>query len=115
MLSAGEDAPVNATASTELTTWEEIMRKRRFLFGLSSLVLAATVFGCATLGGGGDWVTLLDGSMPKTMDNWAQAGDQANWRIVDGAVQADKGGKGSSHLVSKESYRDFQLRAEFWA
>jgi len=53
--------------------------------------------------------------MPKTMDNWYQSGDQANWRIVDGAVQADKGGKGSSHLVSKESYKDFQLKAEFWA
>lgn len=93
------------------------MLKRRFLFGLSSLALAATVFGCGTSGGGGgDWVTLLDGSMPKTLDNWYQSGGPANWRIVDGAVQADKGAeKASSHLVSKQSYKDFQLRAEFWA
>jgi 3-keto-disaccharide hydrolase len=90
------------------------MLKRTFLSGLSALALAATVFGCATSGSGGDWVTLLDGSMPKTMDSWYQSGDQANWRIVDGAVQADKAGK-SSYLVSRESYKDFQVRAEFWA
>jgi len=95
---------------------EEIMLKRRFLFGLSSLAFAAAVFGCATSdGGGGNWVTLLDGSMPKTMDNWYESGESANWRIVDGAVKADKGGKGASYLVSKESYKDFQVRAEFWA
>jgi Domain of Unknown Function (DUF1080) len=33
------------------------------------------------------WVTLFDG---KNLDNWTQIGD-ANWRIVDGAVEADKG------------------------
>ena len=31
----------------------------------------------------------------------------------DGAVVADKGKGG--HLVSKNSYKDFQIRAEFWA
>ena len=33
----------------------------------------------------------------------------------DGVVQADKGGKEDSYLVSKNSYKDFQIRAEFWA
>ena len=38
----------------------------------------------------------------------------ANWRLVDGLVQADLGGKDASYLVSKQSYDDFQMRAEFW-
>ena len=57
-------------------------------------------------------ITLLDGSNPKTLENWNQIGD-ANWRAEDGAVVADKGKGG--HLVSKNSYKDFQIRAEFWA
>ena len=53
------------------------------------------------------WVTLFDGS---NLNDWNQIGD-ANWKIVDGAVQADKG---NGFLVSKNSYGNFQLRAEFW-
>ncbi len=37
----------------------------------------------------------------------------ANWRAQDGAIVADKGKGG--FLVSKNSYKDFQIRAEFWA
>ena len=54
------------------------------------------------------WITLFDG---KNLDNFNVIGD-ANWRIEDGAVVADKG---SGFLVTKNSYGDFQLRAEFWA
>jgi hypothetical protein len=36
----------------------------------------------------------------------------ANWAIVDGAVQATAGKGG--HLVSKEPFGDFELTAEFW-
>ncbi len=53
------------------------------------------------------WVTLFDG---KNLDNFNQIGD-ANWRIEDGAIVADKG---NGFLVSKNSYTDFQIRAEFW-
>ena len=53
------------------------------------------------------WVTLFDA---KNLDNWNKIGD-ANWRIEDGAVVADKG---NGFLVSKNSYGNFQLRAEFW-
>jgi hypothetical protein len=53
------------------------------------------------------WITLLDGS---NLDHWNAIG-KANWRLEDGNVQADKG---SGHLVSKSSYADFQIRAEFW-
>ena len=58
------------------------------------------------------WVTLLDGSKPETLDNWNRIGD-ANWRAEDGVIVADKGKGG--HLVSKNSYKDFQIRGEFWA
>ena len=37
----------------------------------------------------------------------------ANWRVEDGAIVADKGKGG--FLLSKDSYKDFQLRIEFWA
>lgn len=53
------------------------------------------------------WVTLFDG---KNLDNFNKVGD-ANWRIEDGAAVADKG---NGFLVSKATYGDFQLRAEFW-
>src|SRR5262245_53983499 len=79
------------------------------------LVTGLAVSGCSPQSSGqGDagWVTLLDGSNPNTLDNWNRIGD-ANWRIEDGAVVADKGKGG--HLVSKNSYKDFQIRAEFWA
>jgi hypothetical protein len=53
------------------------------------------------------WITLFDG---KNLDNWNQIGN-ANWRIEDGVVVADKG---NGFLVSKASYTDFLLKAEFW-
>ncbi len=54
-----------------------------------------------------EWVTLFDGTH---LDHWHPIGD-ANWRLEDGVVVADKG---SGFLVSKEAYADFQLRVEFW-
>ena len=85
------------------------------VISMGLLVIAFTAFGCAYLPFGQDdagWVTLLDGSNPKTLDNWNRIGD-ANWRAEDGAIVADKGKGG--FLVSKSSYKDFQIRAEFWA
>lgn len=79
------------------------------------LVIGVTVWGCSSqMSGRGDagWITLLDGSNAKTLDNWNRLGD-ANWRAEDGAIVADKGKGGN--LVSKNSYKDFQIRAEFWA
>jgi len=57
------------------------------------------------------WTTLIDGT--AGLDNWNRVGT-ANWAAVDGAIQADKSEKGSGFLVSKNSYKDFQIRAEFW-
>jgi hypothetical protein len=55
-------------------------------------------------------VTLIDGE--RGLENFNRIGD-ANWRAEGGAIVADKGKGG--HLVSKNSYKDFELYAEFWA
>ena len=55
------------------------------------------------------WVALFDG---KNTDHFSPVGD-ANWRIEDGVLVADKASK-ISYLVSKDDYTDFQIRAEFW-
>ena len=70
------------------------------------LVIAFTFAGCAHQRDAG-WITLFDGS---SLDYWNRVGD-ANWRIVDGVLQADRG---EGYLVSKNSYRDLEVRAEFW-
>jgi hypothetical protein len=55
---------------------------------------------------------LIDG--PKGLDNWDRVGS-GNWAVVDRIVQADKRlGKDTGYLVSKNSYKDFMIRAEFW-
>lgn len=73
------------------------------------LGLAAVSFThIATAQSGAGWVTLFDG---KNLDNFEKVGE-ANWRIEDGAAVTDKG---QGFLVTKASYGDFQLRAEFWA
>jgi hypothetical protein len=54
------------------------------------------------------WTVLFDG---KSLDNFDKVGD-ANWRIEEGAVVADKG---VGFLVTKQPYGDYQLRVEFWA
>lgn len=78
------------------------------------LVIAVSVFGCAQMSSLMDmgWVTLIDGE--KGLDNWNRVGD-ANWRAEGGAIVADKGTGSANYLVSKKSYKDFVLRAEFWA
>jgi hypothetical protein len=77
----------------------------------TSLVFASFgVFGCSSMPASmSGWTTLLDGT--QGMENWTPIGD-ANWRMVDGLLQADKG---SGFLISKASYGDFQMRVEFWA
>ena len=56
------------------------------------------------------WTVLFDG---KNLDQWNQVGE-SNWHIVDGDVVADKGGKDAGYLVSKQSYKNFIVRVEFW-
>ena len=57
------------------------------------------------------WVTLFDG---KSLDGWNQVGE-SNWHVEDGAIVADKmPGKDAGYLVSKNSYKNFVVRVEFW-
>jgi Domain of Unknown Function (DUF1080) len=94
---------------------EEITMNRLSIITIGVLIVGLTVFGCSQQMSGqrdAGWNTLLDGSNPKTLETWNRVGD-ANWRVEDGTVVADKGKGG--HLVSKNSYKDFQIRAEFWA
>ena len=75
---------------------------------LGALFVAGALFATQQAFSQGDgWTILLDG---KSIDSFNKVGD-ANWRVEDGAVVADKG---NGFLVTKEKYGDFQLRAEFW-
>lgn len=79
-----------------------------------AIVAGFGIQGCAQLPSDlaqlGGWTTLINGE--EGLDNWHRVGD-ANWRPEDGAIVAYRGKGG--FLVSKGSYKDFQLRAEFWA
>ena len=77
---------------------------------VSALLCAGVALsGCAYFQGGG-WTTLIDGE--QGMGNFNRVGD-ANWRAEGGAIVADRGKGG--FLVSKQSYTDFEIHAEFWA
>jgi len=84
--------------------------KRLSVIAMGMLVIG--VFGCSYMPwSDSGWTTLIDGT--AGLDNWNRVGT-ANWAAVEGAIQADKSEKGSGFLVSKNSYKDFQIRAEFW-
>ena len=76
------------------------------------LALALALSGCVHHSDDG-WIALIDGD--KGMENWDITGG-GNWRGERGAIQADASKtKGASILVSKRSFKDFELRVEFWA
>ena len=84
---------------------------KRILVGL----IAVAAAGCSMMpwGGGDDgWTTLIDRG--NGLEFFDRVGD-ANWAMVDGAVQANQGGKTPGYLVTKSSYGDFVIRVEFWA
>ena len=83
------------------------------IFNRLHVALAAMVMlvaGCAGMGASDGWITLIDGE--KGLENFERIGD-ANWRAEGGAIVADKGKGG--HLVTRNAYGNFQIRAEFWA
>ena len=62
---------------------------------------------------GGGWTVLFDG---KNLDHW-DSDNSATFKIEDGAVIATdkKDPKATaSYLISKKSYKNFIVRAEFW-
>jgi len=83
---------------------------KRLLVLATALLLAACSSMPAWVPGSG-WNTLIDGD--KGLENFNRLGD-ANWRAEGGAIVADKA-VDNSYLVTKNSYKDFQIRVEFWA
>jgi hypothetical protein len=62
---------------------------------------------------GDGWIALFDG---KNLDQWVGDGT-ATFKIEDGSVIATdkKDPKAvAAYLVSKQSFKDFEIRAEFW-
>jgi 3-keto-disaccharide hydrolase len=59
------------------------------------------------------FVALFDG---KNLEHW-QGNDKAQFTIEDGAIVAKgkKDPKDNAFLISKDKYKDFQLRVEVWA
>ena len=80
---------------------------------LCVLTALVAMVACADMripGMGDGWETLIDGE--KGLENFDRVGD-ANWRAEGGAIVADRGKSG--FLLTKKSYKDFEVRAEFWA
>jgi hypothetical protein len=53
------------------------------------------------------WTNLFNG---KDLSNWNVTGN-ADWRVTDGVIEASKA---RGFLVSKQSYGDFEMRADVW-
>ncbi|MEA2980953.1 MAG: hypothetical protein QOF91_135 [Alphaproteobacteria bacterium] len=86
---------------------------RRATLAFALLVSAIAAFQAAGTASAQDgWITLFDGT---NLDQW-QGDGTATFKIEDGSVVAvdKKDPKIISYLVSKQSYKDFELRAEFW-
>jgi hypothetical protein len=80
---------------------------------LSTLAIATLLGACAAPGAPTvGWTTLIDGT--KGLENFDVVG-QANWSGSDGAVQATAGTPPASFIVTRTSYKDVMVRAEFWS
>ena len=80
--------------------------KRRSIIALLAFGFAALAYAPQASSETG-WVTLFDG---KNLDGFTKTGD-ANWRVEDGMIVADKG---NGFLVTKTEYKDYEIKAEFW-
>lgn len=68
---------------------------------------AARVAVSAQTASAGAWTPLFDG---RNLDQFVTTGN-ANWRVADGTIEADMP---RGYLVTKQSYGDFELRADVW-
>jgi hypothetical protein len=81
---------------------------------LSAFAAVLLIAACSSMPSwvpGSGWTTLIDGD--KGLENFERVGD-ANWRAEGGAIVADKA-PNAGFLLTRNSYKDFQIRAEFWA
>jgi len=86
-----------------------------------SIAAVSALAACSTMddarsvlpGSMGGWTTLVDGA--KGLENFDRLGN-SNWRAEDGAIVADRNpDKTPSYLVTRTSYANFVIKAEFWA
>jgi hypothetical protein len=91
---------------------------KRIIAGVAGVALMGVALtGVVSVSGGAfaqepKWTTIVDG---KTMGDFTRVG-AANWRVEGGALVADKlDGKDPAYLVTKASYKDMQIYAEFWS
>ena len=80
---------------------------------LSFTTIAAVQYTSTASGQSGDgWTVLFDG---KNLDHW-DSDNTATFKIEDGAVNATKKEPKATaaYLISKKSYKNFIVRAEFW-
>ena len=82
---------------------------RRMFIATMAAGLAAT--GCANMPGSG-WTTLVDGPSMVNLNGFTELG-AGGWTLEGGVLQGKAGKLG--YLVTKDSYTDFEIRAEFWA
>src|SRR5438477_1333184 len=89
-----------------------ILKSLAMVSALASLIGAAVFqYGGLAAAANDGWITLVDSS---NKGDWREVG-KANWAMKDGALTVDKlDGKDLSYLVSRNSYKDFEIMAEFW-
>ena len=80
----------------------------------TAVVIALAVAAIAVIGHvpasgqtAGAWTNLFNG---KDLGNWNVTGN-ADWRVADGVIEATKA---RGFLVTRESYTDFEMRADVW-
>ena len=95
------------------------LRSRWRLRGVLTVALGAAVSGCASAdpassGSTGEgWRSLFDG---RDLSAWKiPEGDNGHWRVVNGVIDYDalSEAPGDKHLWTKESFRNFVLRADW--
>ena len=74
---------------------------------LSVFALGLLAMGLASGQSSPAMTTLFDG---KTTNGWNAIGN-ANWSVANGIIEATTG---TGFLVSRASYKDFELKVEFW-
>tara|TARA_B110000305_G_C19127672_1_gene487381 strand:- start:63 stop:650 length:588 start_codon:yes stop_codon:yes gene_type:complete len=82
----------------------KILKTKKIIFGMAFICVFLSA--CSTMDNA-DWT-----DMSASFAAWDRVGD-ANWRIENGEFIADSS-SGVSHLVTKESFTDFQIQLEFW-
>ncbi len=81
--------------------------KRRTLLTAGASASALALAGCATPGSMDGWISLFDGGSLDAFDRLGEA----DWRVAGGILEATRG---PGFLVTKRSFGDFRLQAEFY-